>query len=282
MHKMLQAAYAAAPDTWSKWANRSTVADFRAHNRYRMGMFGALDSLTETGEFKNKPINDAEKATITAATKGNIINVSRQMIVNDDMGAFTRLLSMLGRAAGLSVEIDVYALLLLNSGLGPTQSDSQPLFHANRNNVSTGAAFSVDAIDADRVLMAQQKDPWGNQFLDLRPAVLLVPIGLGGKARITNQAQYDVDASNRFQVPNKVAGLFREVVDTPRLSGTRRYLFAEPSVAPVFEVAFLEGQTEPVLESRDGWRVDGTEMKVRFDYGVAAVDFRGAVTNAGV
>jgi hypothetical protein len=66
------------------------------------------------------------------------------------------------------------------------------------------------------------------------------------------------------------------------LSGTRRYLFADPSIAPVFEVAFLEGQTAPVLESRDGWRVDGTEMRVRLDYGVAAVDYRGAVTNAGV
>ena len=41
----------------------------------------------------------ATLATITAATKGNIINVSRQMIVNDDMAAFSRLLSMLGRAA---------------------------------------------------------------------------------------------------------------------------------------------------------------------------------------
>lgn len=281
MHKILQASYATAPDTWSRWCNRSTVTDFRAHNRYRMGMFGALDAVSETGEFKNKAINDAEKATITAATKGNIINVSRQMIVNDDVGAFTRLLQMLGRAAGLSVEVDAYALLGQNSGLGPTQSDSQPLFNANRSNVGTGAAITVDAIDADRVVMASQKDPWGNEYLDLRPAVLLVPIALGGSARVINDAQYDPDTANKLQRPNKVRGLFREVVDTPRLSGTRRYLFADPSVAPVFEVAFLEGQSAPVLESQDGWRVDGTEMKVRFDYGVAAVDYRGAVTNAG-
>jgi phage major head subunit gpT-like protein len=68
-----------------------------------------LDSLTEDGEFKNKALSDAEKATITVATKGNIINISRQMIVNDDMGAFTRLPMMMGRAAALSVEVDVYA-----------------------------------------------------------------------------------------------------------------------------------------------------------------------------
>lgn len=281
MHKVLQASYAVAPDTWSRFCARSTVSDFRAHNRYRMGMFGALDSLTETGEFKNKAINDAEKATITAATKGNIINVSRQMIVNDDMGAFTRLLMMLGRAAGLSVEIDVYALLALNGGLGPTQADASPLFDAARSNVGAGAALSVASIDADRVLMAQQKDPWGNEFLDLRPSVMLLPIGLGGDARVINDSQYDPDTANKLQRPNKVRGLFRDVVDTPRLTGTRRYMFADPSVAPVLEVAFLEGQAAPVLESQDGWRTDGAEMKVRFDYGVAAVDHRGAVTNAG-
>lgn len=281
MHRTLQAAYATQPDTWSRWCYRGTVSDFRPHNRYRMGMFGRLDNLGQNGEFKRKPILDAEKALISASTVGNIINVSRQMIVNDDMSAFIRLLTMLGRAARMSVEIDAYAELLKNSGLGPTQGDGQPLFHANRANVGAGAALAVEALDADRVVMAQQKDPWGNEFLDLRPAVLLVPIVIGGTARVINDAQYDPDTANKLQRPNKVRGLFRDIVDTPRLTGTRRYLFADPNNAPVFEVAFLEGQTEPVVESKDGWNVDGTEMKVRFDYGVKDVDFRGAVTNAG-
>ena len=281
MHKVLQAAYGTTPDTWSKWCARGTVSDFRAHNRYRMGSFGALDAVAENGEFKNKAISDAEKGSITATTKGNIINVSRQMIINDDMGAFTRLLTMLGRAAALSVEVDVYAQILLNSGLGPTQSDGQPLFHANRSNVGSGAAISVVSIDADRVIMASQKDPWGNEYLDLRPHCLVVPIALGGTARVLNDAQYDPDTSNKLQMPNRVRGLFKYVIDTPRLTGTRRYMFADPAIAPTCEVAFLEGQSSPVLETQDGWRVDGAEMKVRFDYGVAFIDWRGAVTNAG-
>lgn len=283
MHKVLQASYAMTPDTWSKWCARGTVSDFRAHNRYRMGSFGALDALAENGEFKSKAISDAEKGTITASTKGNIINVSRQMIVNDDMGAFSRLLTMLGRAAALSVEVDAYALIGLNGGLGPTQSDSQPLFHTNRLNVATTGALSAAALDVDRVFMASQKDVGGQEYTDLRPAVLLVPATLGGQARVINASQYDPDAvaNKAINRPNLVAGLFRDVVDTPRITGTRRYLFADPTIAPVFEVAFLEGQTSPYLETKDGWNTDGAEMKVRFDYGVAAVDWRGAVTNAG-
>lgn len=283
MGKILLGSYATQPDTWSAWCGRSTVPDFRASNRYRMGSFGALDAVSETGEFKNKSIPDAEKATITAATKGNIINVSRQMIVNDDMGAFTSLLTMLGRAAGLSVESDAYALLLQNGGLGPTQTDAQPLFHANRSNVGSGAALSAAALDADAAIMAAQTDPSGNEILNLTPSVLLVARGLRGQANVINESQYDPDstANKAINRPNVARGFFEKIVGTARLTGTRRYMFANPSQYPVFEVAFLEGQETPVLETQNGWRVDGAEMKVRFDYGVAAVDFRGAVTDAG-
>lgn len=281
MHKVLRAAYALQSDTWSRWCGVGTVSDFRAHNWYRMGSLTELEDLNEVGEFKNKAISDAEKASFSAGTKGNIIAISRQTIVNDDLGFVMRLTELLGRAGKLTIEKAAYTKLLLNSGLGPTQSDSQPLFHANRNNVSTGAAISVDAIDADRVKMAEQKDVNGIDFIDLRPQVLLVPVGLGGRAREINAQEYNDESNKNQRRPNVVRGLFNDVVDTPRITGTRRYLFADPAVAPVFLVSFLEGQREPVLETKDGWRVDGVEMRARLDFGVDVVDFRGAITNAG-
>lgn len=281
MHKTLQARYALAALTWKRFCATGTVSDFRAHNRYRLGSFGVLDAVNELGEFTNKTIPDGEKASITAATKGNIINLSRQAIINDDLGSFVGLAGMLGQAAARTVEVDVYALLALNAGLGPLMPDGQTLFHASHNNISTAAAISMAAIDADRVLMASQLDVSGNDYLDLRPAVLLVPIGLGGTARTINDAQYDPDTANKLQKPNIVNGVFRDIVDTPRITGTRRYLFADASEAPVLEVAFLDGAEEPYLEMQDGFDVDGARWKVRLDYGTAAVDFRGAVTNAG-
>ena len=87
--------------------------------------------------------------------------------------------------------------------------------------------------------------------------------------------------ANKLQKPNIVNGLFRDIVDTPRMTGNRRYLFADPSEAPVLEVAFLDGNQNPYLELQNGFDVDGARYKVRLDYGVAAVDYRGAVTNAG-
>lgn len=281
MHKSLQTAYARAALTWNRFCATGSVSDFRAHSRYRVGSFGSLDAKNELGEFVNKSIPDGEKSTITAGTKGNIINLSRESIINDDLGAFVGLAASLGRAAARTVEVDVYALLALNAGLGPVMSDTKTLFHSDHYNIGTAGALGVTSLEDARVKMASQLDVSRNDYLDLRPAVLLVPMSSGGTARVLNAAEYDPDTANKLQKPNMVRGLFRDVVDTPRLSGTRFYAFADPTEAPVLEVAFLDGVQEPFLEQQDGFDVDGSRWKVRLDYGVAAIDFRGAVTNAG-
>ena len=292
MHKLLLAAYGVTPDTWRSMCTIGTAVDFRPNPRYRMGSLSVLNTLNELGEFVNKALSDAEKQTITLATKGNILALSRQLLLNDDMSALSRVAMMFGRAAALSIEVDFYALLAQNSGLGPNLSDGNPLFYASRasgGNVGTGSALGSTALDADRVLMKSMKDPSGNEVLDIRPAILLVPAGLGANARQIVNGQYDFDALTKagaarstYQIPNSVGGVFRDVIDTARLTGTRRYLFADPAVYPVFETIFLDGQEQPYMEMQQGWRLDGVEWKVRLDYAVGGIDFRGAATNAGV
>jgi len=283
LHKTLLAAYAVTPDTWRRFCAVGSVSDFRPHYRYRTGSMGILDVVNEHGEFKRSQIPDGEKQTVQAETRGNIIALTRQAIINDDMGVFNNLAAAQGRRAALTIEVLVYQLLAENAGLGPTMSDGKTLFHADHGNISTGAALSAAAIDADRVAIGGQTDPSGNELLDLRPAFLLIPLSLGSTARGINENQYDPDTvANKAQYKtNSVRGLFRDVIDTARLTGTRRYLFADPSVAPVIEVDFLDGAQEPFLDSMEGWDIDGTEWKVRLDVGVDAVDYRGAVTNAG-
>jgi hypothetical protein len=275
MHKALQSAYALAADTWSRWCARGEVGDFRAHSRYRLGSLGNLETLTELGEFKHKPIPDGEKSSITAGTKGNIINISRQAIINDDLGAFVGLAAMLGRAASRTVEADAYAHLASN----PVMSDGHALFSEAHGNLEGAGAPTVALIDAARVKLAQQKDISGNDFLDLRPAVFLSGMGYGSTARVLNAAEYDPDTANKLQRPNAVRGLFRDVIDSPRIADTKWYLFADPSEAPVMEVAFLEGNDAPFLDMEEGFTVDGARYKARLDFGVGVNDFRGAVRN---
>jgi phage head maturation protease len=282
-NKSLLTGYIVTPDSWSRFCKQGTLADFKPHGRYRQGSFGALSKVGENGEFKSKAIPDGQKESLTADTRGDIIGITRKTIVNDDLGVFTDLGMQLGRAAKLSVEVDVYALLALNGGLGPNMRDGNPLFHASRGNITTGAALSAAALDLDRVAMGVQKDPSGNEIYDLSPTILVISKSLGGQARTINDSPFDPDniankAQNRINVAAK---MFTDIVDTARITGNRRYLFADPMAAPVIEVAFLYGKNEPTMEMKEGWRVDGAEWRIYIDYAVGAIDAVGAITNAG-
>lgn len=283
MHKALLGAYALQPSTWQRICATGSVSDFRPHKRYRTGSFGNLDVVNELAEFKAKAIPDGQSMSIQAITKGNLVSISRQAIVNDDMGAFVGLAASLGRAAKRSIDVDVFALLAENSGAGPTQADGQPFFHsANRGNVGTGGIPSVVSFDEMRNLMRMQKDISGNDYIDLVPAVLLVHTSNAGAAKVLNDAQYDPDTANKLQRPNMVRGMFGDIVDSPRVSGAKKYYaFADPAIAAAFEVAFLDGNQEPYLELQMGWTVDGAQYKVRLDYGVAEQDYRAATYNPG-
>lgn len=276
--RILLANYNAVADTWRQFCATGSVSDFRDYKRLRMGTFSDLESLTENGEYRNKKITDADYEKVNIGTKGNIINVSRKMIINDDLSAFTRLSAMLGRAAARSIENDVYAYLASN----PTLVDGKALFHADHNNITgTAAAPTVLVLDAMRQQMAQHKDKDANDYLDIRPSLALAPLSLGSTLRVLNGSQYDPDAANKLQRPNIVNGLLSSVVDTPRLSGTAWYMFADPTNEPVFEVNFLNGQQSPYMESQNGFEVDGIQWKIRLDYGVGAVGYRGVLKNAG-
>ena len=274
---VLLANYQEQADTWRQFCATGSVSDFREHKRLRMGSFTDLEKVNENGEYKTKKITDADFEKVSIDTKGNIINVSRKMIINDDLGAFLRLAGMIGRAAARSIENDVYALLASN----PVLADGVALFHANHNNIATAGAPSVAVLDGMRQKMAQQKDKDKNDFLDIRPALVLAPLSLGGALRVLNQSQYDHDTTGTFQKPNIVAGMFRDVIDTPRLSGNAYYMFADPNVEPVIEVNFLNGVQTPFMESEEGFTVDGMKWKIRLDYGVGAVGYRGVIKNAG-
>lgn len=282
LHKTVQAAYAIAPDTWTRFCARGSVSDFRAHSRYRSGALSNLEAKTELGEFRNKTIPDGEKGSITAGTKGNIINISREALINDDLASFTSLATALGRAAKRTVEADVYAALAANSGGGPLLSDGLPLFHSSHGNLlASGTVISTTNVDLMRQAMAGQTDVGGVEFLGVRPAALLCPLTLGSLAREVNGAEYNDDTDKQQRKPNVVRGLFSDIVDTPRLSGTAWYMFADPQEAPVMEVAFLDGNDEPYVELEDGFSIDGLRWKVRHDFGIAAIDYRGARKNPG-
>lgn len=281
LNKMLLAAYRPQALTWQRFCAAGSLSDYRPHVRYHMGSFSDLKAVNEAGEYETGVLSDAAKETITGVRKGRILQITPEVLVNDDLGAFSRPVIALGQAAARTIEKDVYALLALNSGAGPTMSDGLALFHASHANIPTAAAPTIESIDAGRQLMASQLDVGGNDYLDIVPAVWLGPLSLGSKAREINGAEYNDDSNKQQRRPNVVRGLFADVVDSPRLSGTAWYMFADPAMEPVIEVAFLNGVQTPTMEQETNFRTDGVSWKVVHRYGVGAVGWRGAIRNAG-
>jgi ATP-dependent protease ClpP protease subunit len=282
LHKALIGGYTAAPFTWTRFCATGTLVDYRPHGRYHLSSFSDLKAVNERGEYENGVLGDGEKETIVGQRKGRILEITPEVLINDDLGALVRVSGALGQAAGRTIEKDVYAMFALNNGNGPVMSDRKTLFHADHKNIAAaGSAPSVVSIDAVRQAMAQQMDPAGNDYLDIIPAIWLGPLSLGGTARVVNRSEYDPDTPNKLQRPNMVQNLFRDIVDTPRLNGAAWYAFADPATEPVFEVAFLDGVQTPTLEQQINFRTDGIAWKAVHKYGVGAVGWRGIHKNPG-
>lgn len=282
LHKIVLTGYRLKPFTWSRFCATGTLTDYRPHPRYHLSSFSDLLPVNEAGEYENGVLGDGAKETIQGKRKGRILQITPEVLVNDDLGAFTRVAQHLGQAANRTIEKDVYALFAMNSGAGPTMSDGKALFHADHGNIAgSAAAPTIASFDAARLLMGQQKDVGGNDYLDIMPAIWLGPQSLRGAATMVNEGEFDDEAQKNQRRPNISRGLVRDIVDTPRLSGTAWYLLADPGMEPVFEVAFLDGVQTPTLEQDKNFRTDGLSWKVVHKYGVGGIGWRGAVKNAG-
>lgn len=282
LHKMLLTGYAVIPFTWSRFCATGTLSDYRPHSRYHLSSFSGLKAVNEAGEYEQGVLGDGQAETIKGVRKGRILNITPEVLINDDLGAISRPVVALGQSAGRTIEKDVYAALALNAGMGPTMSDGKALFHIDHGNIASAAAApTVASWDAARQQMGQQKDPGGNDYLDISPALWLGPLSLGTAARTINTSEFNPDSTSKYAPVNTSRGMVSDVIDTPRLSGTPWYMFANPAIEAVLEVAFLYGVQTPTIEQETNFKTDGLAWKVVHRYGVGGVGYRGAVRNAG-
>lgn len=279
LHKLVLTGFVAQPGTYERFCKLGDVSDFRAWNRLVPGLIGNLDTVNEAGEYKNKNIPDAEKNAVSATRKGNIINITPEVLVNDDTGYIQTMALSLGAAGPRAIERAVYTLLNSN----PNLADGVAVFAAGRGNLAgSGAVPSVTTLDAARQAMASRTAPGTDaEYLDIRPAVAVVPLAQGGNTRVLVNAIYDPDTANKLQRPNMVNGIVKDIVDSPRLTGTAWYLFADPNVAPVIEVVFLDGQRTPQVTEEINFRTSGLAWKVELPFGAGYIGHHGGYKNPG-
>ncbi|MFN3313256.1 MAG: prohead protease/major capsid protein fusion protein [Hyphomonas sp.] len=274
--RVLRDAYQAAPSGIRRLGRQTTARDFRAVNKIMLGEAPLLEKLNEHGEIKAGTMAEAREA-YKVETWARKIGITRQVLVNDDLGAFADLARRMGQAAAETEARILVTLLEAGSGNGPTMSDGKTLFHADHGNkAGTGAAISDGTLSAARLALRTQKGI-EDRTIRVTPRNLLVPPALETTAEKWLASIAPATAAD----VNPFSGSLSLVVE-PRLSSASRwYVTADPGEIDGLEFAYLSGAEGPQVESRSGWDVDGVEIRVILDFGAGFIDHRGWFMNAG-
>lgn len=275
MGRVLRDAYQAAPSGIRRLGRQTTARDFRAVNKIMLGEAPLLEKLNEHGEIKAGTMAEAREA-YKVETWARKIGITRQVLVNDDLGAFSDLARRMGQAAAETEARILVTLLEAGSGNGPTLSDGKTLFHPDHGNkAGTGAAISDETLSAARLALRTQKGI-EDRTIRVTPRNLLVPPALETTAEKWLASIAPATAAD----VNPFSGSLSLVVEPRLSSGTRWYVTAEPGEIDGLEFAYLSGAEGPQVESRSGWDVDGVEIRVILDFGAGFIDHRGWFMNA--
>ncbi len=265
------------PEQYPDFTRAISVPDFRKQTLAGLGLFTGFKKIAEGGEYPYVTTS-SNGQEVKLSKRGGIFSITDEAIINDDLGLFDLIPAKMGAGLKRNLGDDVFALLTSN----PNMADGVALFHADHRNLLTGAAITTASVDAMIAKMAMQKGSDGSS-IRVPLKFLLVPVGLGGLARQVLDSQFEIAAAKNSTAPNYVRGRF-VVVEDPRLdasSTTAWFGVADPALVDALVIAYRDGVQEPQITTKQGWNVDGIEIKARLDAEPAIADFVGLAKNPG-
>jgi len=282
-NKTMLAAYNAVESVVAQFSAETDVNDFKEVTRYRLTGNGVFEKVGPDGELKHAGLSE-QAFKNKVETFGRMISLTRQMMINDDLGAFLQIPRLIGRMSALKREEAVFELLL---------SNPSNFFDAANKNFLAGAdtALSIDALTKAEQVFLDQTDSEGKPVL-LSPSVLLVPSSLKVSAQVlmTETRVNEVTDTNKPKpAVNPHAGKWNPVA-SPYLNaqgitgGSPKawYLLANPADVAAIEIAYLRGKRTPTIESGEtDFNTLGMQWRGYFDFGVAMQDHRAAVKSKG-
>jgi phage head maturation protease len=286
-NKFLVAGFTAIEDTWRLIADTRAVRDFKLVSSFSLTGGMQYELVGPTGELKHASAGQVAYYN-QARTYGRLFAITRQDIINDDLGALTRVPQKMGRGAALKLN-DVFWTEFLNV--------RDTFWSTTNNNVITGTTSALNSTGLNNATtkFRKQVDPDGFP-LGIMPKFLLVPPELETPASelltsqliVTGQTSAAVDV----KMPNRNiwGGKYTIAVSTYLSnanyigsSGTQWWLVADPQDLPTIEVAFLNGRDIPIVEQADAdFDTLGIQMRGYHDFGCAKQEYRASVRAAGV
>jgi hypothetical protein len=282
-NKFLLEGFMHVDQAWQRIAATRPVNDFKTVTSYRMSGGFQFLKVGPGGELKHDTVSE-DSFTNKADTYGRMFAITRQDMINDDLGALTAVPRRIGRGGALKLN-DVFWTAFL---------DNSSFFAAGNNNYFEGASTNLQSSSLKTAVekFLKQTDPDGKPVA-IMPKILLVP----PEESVTADELYvstnnnSGGAATTAKIPNRntFAGKY-EPVTSPYLSNssytgystTAWYLLADPNDLATIEVCFLNGQQSPTVESAEAdFNVLGVQMRGYFDFGVTKQDYRAGVKSKG-
>ena len=269
-NKSMAKGYQAAQTTFEQFTTVGSNTDFKEATRYRLSEAGSLLEIKENGEFVQDELTEGSAKT-KVLTYGRAFSFTRQMIVNDDLSALTRIPSLYAAQAKRGINRLVYKAL------------AEAKFTAKDGNLAdTGATLSLATIDEARQAMRKQKNLRGEEFLNITPKYLIVPTKSEFLARQLLTSTSDPNATH-YGVTNPLMGSLQIITDAEldALDTDAYYFLADQMLMDTIEVTYLNGNQRPVIDSQVAFDTLGIRYRIYMDYGVTVVDTKGIYKNAG-
>lgn len=282
-NKSMLDGYDTVENAWREVAAIAPVNDFKAHTRYRLTSDMEYEKVGAGGELPHGSVDELSY-TQRADTYGIMYSLTRQMIINDDLGALNSMARQLGIGSADAI----------NKVFWTTFLDNSTFFTAGNSNVGTGA-LSITSLTSGVSTFKKQTKPNGHP-LGWVPSILLVPVDLEVVANqlysdlhVNERAVEDSSTANPAPSSNPHRGKYRPVSSAymsndsyTGYSATAWYLLADPMRAALVEVAFLNGVQTPTVESAEAdFNTLGIQFRGYHDFGVAMQDYRAGYKSTG-
>ncbi|MEW8073632.1 MAG: head maturation protease, ClpP-related [Candidatus Thiodiazotropha endolucinida] len=278
--KSLMIGYESEPATHRQWTREVEFQDFKPEKRVALSETPELLEVPEHGSYEDGSLSERAEA-YKPDTYGRILRLTRQSLINDDLGGFTRIPVAFGQSAARLEADKVYARLIENQNM----SDGNALFSAAHNNLAaTGGALSVATLSEARMSMRTQKGPNGG-YLNAVPRFLIVPAAMESEALVLLANEHLERVVNNDTVRSGISWVKSlELVVEPRLddhSSAGWYLAASHTQVDTVEVCHLAGQRGVFTEEDTEFTTDMYRIKARLDYGCQVIDWVGLYQNPG-
>ena len=269
INKRIKAGWDYAEDSWRKIADITSVSDYKQFSTYVLNSKGDYEEVANGGTI---PTGELAETGYSNQLKryGLMFSIDEMDIINDDLNAINQRAFQFGRKASLKLNKVFWTLF---------QADTD-FFKTANNNIITGAG-ALDASSLAKLVKAFRKQTDVNgDILGYEPRILLVPAALEVEAqKLYDDAEIrDTTASKQYLTGNPWRGKFTPVASAYLTSDDDYYLLADPTIAATMQVAFLNGQQAPVVESNPtNFDTFGISYRGKFSFGVAFMD-----TKAGI